>query len=774
MFGEALKAYRRQSGMTQEDLAAQAGVSVRSISNLECGRIGAPRPHTVQLLAEALGLAGADLDEFCRAAIDNDTPVEAFRMAATDPPPPETRLGSVARPVPAQLPPDIPGFAGRHEQLAELDAALEAGLNTEAGPVLTLSGSAGVGKTALATRWARRVAHRFADGQLYLNLRGFDPGGRLIDPPEAIQIFLDALGVHADEMPTELDARAALYRSLLADRRVLVVLDNARDADHVRPLLPGTATAIVVITSRDQLTGLVTTAGARPLALDLLPTAEAYDLLVGRLGADRVKAEPDAAAEIIHACARLPLALAIATARAQQNRFSLATLAEDLTDQHDRLDALDTGEITGGVRAAFSWSYTALDPAVQQTFRLLSLHAGPDISLPAAANLIGQPVPRTRRLLRDLARANLLTEHVPGRYTYHDMLRLYAMELAASTDSPDMRQAASTRLLDYYTHALHDAHRLLYSSCEPIEIPPPSHRTQTTPQHFTDERAAFRWIDTEKHVLLAAVHQARASGQHKHCWQIVRLLEPFTFLHGNWHARLVAWRAALDAAQNLPPAAQIAAHRFLAHGETHIRRYSAAHRHLQQALDLAIRVDDVNGQANVHFGLGYLWRHVGDLDRGMQEMQQALHLYQASGGQFGQRNAMSHIGLFHALRGNHAEALSISHQALKMHQKASDSGSQAFTWRIIGYAHDQLGDHSQAVTCYRRSLRHSRSMGNPIDESTVNLLLCKAYRREGDHTAADQAKAAAQHTISRLNIPLSGLPEFDSLTELHHRGADVR
>lgn len=351
--------------------------------------------------------------------------------------------------VPAQLPADVHGFAGRTEQLALLDALLaRAGRRAKAVLIVALSGTAGTGKTALAIHWAHQVATKFPDGQLYVDLRGFDSSGVAVSPAEAIRGFLGALGVAPQLIPPDLDAQTALYRSLLAGRRMLVLLDNARGADQVRPLLPGTPTVLVVTTSRNQLSSLVAADGAYPLTLDLLTDGEARELLVRRLGADQVSAEPGAIDEIITACARLPLALNIAAARAQQTGFPLAALAAELGKADQRLDVLNAGDAATDVRAVFSWSYTTLTAAAARLFRLLSLHPDPDISTSAAVRLAGQPRSVVRRLLTDLTRANLLTEHAYGRYGFHDLLRAYATDLSRVHDLD--RRAAKTRLLDHY------------------------------------------------------------------------------------------------------------------------------------------------------------------------------------------------------------------------------------------------------------------------------------------------------------------------------------
>ena len=302
--------------------------------------------------------------------------------------------------------------------------------------IVAIDGMAGVGKTALAVHWAHRVAALFPGGQLYVNLRGFDPNRSPVTPDEAVRGFLDALDVPPERVPATLEAQVGLYRSLLAGRRVLVLLDNASDAGQVRPLLPGAPGCVAVVTSRDQLAGLVTTAGAHPMTLDLPSADEARELLERRLGAARVAAESAAADEIIALCARLPLALAIvATRAATQPGLPLATLAAELRAAAGGLAEFTDPDLASDVRAVFSWSYRQLSPAAARLFRLLGMHPGPDIGLPAAASLAGQPAAEVRPLLTELARAHLI-ERAAGRYAFHDLLRAYAAELALALD-PD-------------------------------------------------------------------------------------------------------------------------------------------------------------------------------------------------------------------------------------------------------------------------------------------------------------------------------------------------
>lgn len=339
---------------------------------------------------------------------------------------------------PRHLPPATFAFTGRPAELAALDRVLlavsGAGPDAAPAPVVAVSGTAGVGKTALAVHWARRVADRFGDGQLYADLRGFGPSGTPAPAAETIGALLGALGVPPGRVPAGLEAQAALYRSLLADRRMLLILDNARDEQQVRPLLPGDAHTVVLVTSRLQLTGLSATDGAWLLSLDVLPQREAAQLLTARLGG-QLAAEPAVIGEVADLCARLPFALGVAAARAAaQPDFPLTALAAELRDTAGRLDALDSGDPAVSLRTLFSWSYRQLGAEAARVFRLLSLHPGPDITTHAAASLAGLDESAARRALRELSRAHVLAECMPGRYTCHDLLRGYAADQARTLD----------------------------------------------------------------------------------------------------------------------------------------------------------------------------------------------------------------------------------------------------------------------------------------------------------------------------------------------------
>jgi DNA-binding SARP family transcriptional activator len=675
-------------------------------------------------------------------------------VPASAAPPPAT-TGSV----PAQLPADIGGFAGRVEHLARLDdllAAADAEDRSTSVVVSVVAGTAGVGKTALAVRWAHRVADRFPDGQLYVNLRGFDASGQVMTPAAAVRGFLEALGVPPERVPVDLDAQVALYRGLLVGRRMLVVLDNARDADHVRSLLPTTPTVLTVVTSRNQLTSLVVTEGAHPVAVEPLPNAEATELLTRRLGADRVAAEPEAVQAIITACAGLPLALSIVSARALQTGFPLASLAEEL-DGTRRLDALDAGDPTTQVRAVLSWSYATLTPPATRLFRLLGLHPGPECSAAAAASLAGQPVSETRRLLTELTRANLLTEPAPHRYSFHDLLRAYATDLVHTEDTDDDRNTALTRLLDHYLHTAQAADRLLdpnRASC-PIPFDPPAEGS--TPERLADYTHALAWFSTEYRVLLAAVHCAAAAQRGIQAWQLSWCLQVFGNRRGLWLDQIATFEMMLrSAADVVSPAARATTHHYLGRAHATLRRHTDTHRHLQYALDLYVLAGDRTGQAQILRSLGAFWGLSDQPDKALQHSREALDLYRLVDHHLGQAMTLNNIALHLVALGEYAQAVTCCEEALAILQDLDDPEVQAHAWDTLGYAHHSSGQYATATNCFQRALALAQSLGDRYHEAGVMDHLGDTHLVVGDVDAARIAWTEAVRVFDDLGHPDAG------------------
>jgi DNA-binding SARP family transcriptional activator/tetratricopeptide (TPR) repeat protein len=669
--------------------------------------------------------------------------------------PPPDPIAAAPRTValPAQLPADTSGFTGRGAELRRLDGlSRTAGDRSTAVVISAVSGTAGVGKTALAVHWAHRKCQEFPDGQLYVNLRGFDPTGSPLTPAEAMRGFLDAFEVPAERIPTTFDAQVGLYRSLLSGRRVLAVLDNARDAEQVRPLLPGAPGCMVVVTSRNQLTGLVTE-GAHPLPLDLLPTAEARELLVCRLGARRVAAEPHAVDEIIALCARLPLALSIVAARAATHPgFGLAVLAGELRQTRGGLDEFAGTDPATDARAAFSWSYRQLSPDAARLFRLLGLHPGPDITAPAAASLTGRFPPQARTLLAELAQAHLIVEHTPGRYTFHDLLRAYATEQAHIIDTDDQRHAAIHRTLDHYLHTAHTAVRLLAPARDPLPLAPP--QPGVTPENPADHRQAMAWFTAEHAVLLATVVHTAATGWDTHTWQLAWTITVFLDRRGHWQDNVAIQRAALTAIQRLAdPSLRARAHRYLGRAYAEVARFDEADTHLQYALDLHRQCGDPVGQAYTHCVLGVAVERQGRHTEALAHASQALELFRAAGHRLGRAQTLKAIGWCHAMLGDHQQALTFCQQALPLLETLGDRRGQARTWDSLGYAHHHLGHHTRAITCYHHAIALCRDLGDHFREAISFARLGDTHHAIGDPDHARDAWQAALTTLDQLDHP---------------------
>ncbi|MEC3973770.1 AfsR/SARP family transcriptional regulator [Amycolatopsis sp. H20-H5] len=426
--------------------------------------------------------------------------------------------------VPRQLPFDVSGFTGRGPELAELDGFL-ATRRGDSTAIAIIEGTAGVGKTSLAVHWAHTVRDRFPGGQLFVDLRGHS-AGTPVTPDAALARFLRAVGVPAESVPSTVEERSEMLRSRLADARMLLLLDNARDADQVRPLLPGSGT-LVVVTSRNQLRGLVAREGARRIPLRTFDDRDAAALLAGSVGRARLEAEPAAVADLAELCGRLPLALALAGERASRfSGISLAGIVDELRDQRVRLDALRDPQDTGtDLRAAFSWSYKALRPPAARLFRLLGLHPGVEIGLPTAAALAGVEVHRARELLDQLASVHLLNQPSTDRYQFHDLLRVYAAERAEREVGEDERDRALRRVLDWYLASVAAANMLVRPDLltedvvlEPVEVPTPS---------FTGHEDTTAWYAAERPALVALVGIAAAHGWASRAWRLAWLLRGF-------------------------------------------------------------------------------------------------------------------------------------------------------------------------------------------------------------------------------------------------------
>jgi DNA-binding SARP family transcriptional activator len=665
------------------------------------------------------------------------------------PKPAHAAVVRVRPPVPAQLPPDVPRFVGRAAEVARLDTVL-AGAGSMA--VCCLSGTAGVGKSTLAVHWAHRVRDRFPDGQLYVNLRGFDPGAAPMDPPDALRRFLGALNTPPERIPHDLDALVGLYRSLLAGRRVLVVLDNARDAEQVRPLLPGGAGCLVVVTSRDPLAGLVAAEGAQPFTIGLLSPGEARQMLAGRLGEPRLAAESDAADELIALCARLPLALAVLAARAAtEPDLPLAGLVAQVRGAGAELDPFAGEDRATDVRGVFSWSYRTLGAPAARLFRLLALHPGPDISTRAAAALAGLLHGRARDLLTELAHAHLVTEPAPGRFALHDLLRAYARELAAR-DGAAEGHAAPQRLLDHYLHTARAAAMVINPRPDPLGLAPPV--PGAAPREHADYEHAMTWFAEERPVLQAMVPWSVEIGFPAHSWRLAWTMVDFLDRRGFWDEWAKAETAALDAARQTGDlAGQALCHRDLASAYTQMKKFPAAEADLRAALTLFTELKDVRGQAGCYNNLGWLYGVQDRYQDALENAEQALHLVRLIDDVVEEARALNSVGQSHALLDQPEHAIHYCGEALKLFERAGDLHGQAAALDGLGLAYQKLPDPAEAASCYERAAALFRRVGERYFEADTLLKLGDVLRAPGDDRGARLIWLQALDILSELDHP---------------------
>ncbi|RKT55115.1 AfsR/SARP family transcriptional regulator [Saccharothrix australiensis] len=630
------------------------------------------------------------------------------RVLAGDP-----ALSGVARAsaaVPRGLPAPPAPFVGRRDELDRLDAALDQAGGTVV--ISAIAGAGGIGKTWLALHWAHRHLDRFPDGQLFADLRGFSPDGAPLATEAVLRGFLDALGADRARVPVDPHARAALFRSLVADKRVLIVLDNAADTAQVADLLPGGASCTVLVTSRNRLTGLIAGHSAHHLPLDVLTDAEARALLADRLGADRVAAEPAAVAELIGLCGGFPLALGIVAAHAVAG-LPLAELVADLRESG--LGALDDDDPAASLPAVFSWSYRALTADQARLFALLGAAPGPDIGLPAAASLAGLPSARTRALLRGLEQASLVARDGAGRYRMHDLIRRFAADRAAGHDV----DAALRRLADFYLRTAHAGNLLLHPYVTPIDLDPPEPGSR--PQPLADDAAALAWFDAEHANLLATVDAAAAGGRHRVVWQLAWAMNTYHFRRGNRHDQWALWRAGLAAAQRLgDPAAQLLAHRMLGRASADVDRPEEAMRHLYQALALAEETGARADQAHTHHALTWSWVQADDHERALEHAMRALEIHRTLGNPAWQADTLNAVGWCAAQLGRHDFAREHCRAALTLQRAHGDREGEADTLDSLGFIDHRTGAHEDAVRHFAAAVDLYRAVDNTYQ--AVNTL----------------------------------------------------
>ncbi|WP_328608976.1 tetratricopeptide repeat protein [Amycolatopsis sp. NBC_00345] len=641
--------------------------------------------------------------------------------------------------VPRQLPPPPLQFTARADEMRALSAACDDAqvLRDSVMVISAVAGAGGVGKTSLALHWAHRWLDRFPDGQLYVDLRGFDPVNPPLPTAAAIRGFLDALGVAPSATPVSLPAQISLYRTLVSGKRMLIILDNARDTAAVEPLLPGSTVNTVIVTSRNYLPGIVAR-GAHTIRLPTFTPAEAHELLAKHLGTDRIHAEPEASSVLIRTCAGLPLAISIIAARARLNpTFPLALLADELTDETSRLDGLDAGEVPVRLSSVFSASYYALDDDAAALFRHLGLVPGTDIGTAAVASLVGLPAHLIRRQLRTVESAHLVEQHRPGRFRMHDLVSLYARDRARTDLPAESQDQAIRRLADFYLHTAFKAEHLLDARRPSIDLPPANPGCHTTAPR--NRAAAERWFTEEHANLLAAQQLAIRHSWHDKVWRIAWTLNTYHMRHDRRDDNLRIWQAAIDAVAHIPEVSdQADVHRLYGWAHIMVGDHDQGMKHLDRALRLFQDADDVAGQARAHEALAAAWEQQGDHQRALPPALHALNLYQNLDQPARTANALNTVGWHYARLGELDQATTYCTAALDLYRCHSYLDAEAYALHTLGYIDHHSGRHHSAVRHYRRAVNLLRGERDPKQEAVVLADLAEVYASGGKHRRARQ------------------------------------
>lgn len=642
--------------------------------------------------------------------------------------------GREANRVPAQLPNPPASFVGREQELDQLDAMLSR--NNESAVIMALAGTGGVGKTALALHWAHRVRGRFPDGQLYVDLRGYGPDDP-VPAEEALAGFLHALGMDGASIPNDLSERASRLRSFLADTRTLLVLDNARTPEQVRPLMPATPGCVVVVTSRDPLVGLAAKEGAHRVALDQLSMAEARELLRNLLGADRAEAEPVAVDRVIQRCARLPLPLRIA---AERVRLRPNVLIDDLVGEMEPQEWLDLrpdadGDLYFSVRAVLSWSYQHLPHQAAELFRLWGLHPGHDIDIDALVALTGQDRRGTRHALEALRRAHLVGESIAGRYHLHDLLRLYAGELTREFDDEFVRHAAQTRLFEHYLATAEMA--MQWVSPQDSELPAERATGFASASTFSCYETALRWLDVERANLVQVVEHAPDRDLPTYTTDLSAVLWPYLDL--GWHpddGGRVHARALQVAQQRGDRVAEGIARRSLGLGHHRLNQNDEAIVHFKRALDVQQELGESRSQAVTHGFLAGAYELMGRLDDAIEHVERALELFEGFELRGPQGRMLSRLGHLRRHQGCYEQARSCFERSLEIAEQIDHWPSKANSLSSLARLCLDNGQEDDAVNYAHSALAIGRVKGMRALENAALDILGVAYRRLGQHEEA--------------------------------------
>jgi len=756
-FAGLLRQLRAGARLTQEELAEAAGLSPRSVSDLERGIHRTARKDTAVLLADALGLAEPPRALFVAAARSRASAAEVLAVVRGEAP-------GAAAAATRTLPRDTASFTGRERELARL---LEALVPTAAdGGVVgihAIDGMAGIGKTTFAVHAAHRLAPDFPDGQFFLPLHAHTPGQRPVDPADALGSLLLTAGLAPQQIPPGAEARAARWRGQVAGKKILLLLDDAASHQQVRPLLPGTAGSLVLVTSRRRLTALE---DAAVVSLDVLPPGEATALLARLTARPGVRASDAAVGELTRLCGYLPLAIGMLASQLRHHlAWTPAELAADVAAARDRLALMHAEDVSVG--AAFTLSYTDLTAAQQRLFRRLGLLPGPSIDAYAAAALDGTALDNARRGLEDLYDQHLLTEPAPGRYQLHDLLREHARALAAA-DNPAESDAATGRLLDYYLHTALAAGRH-FATPPAARRPPPGDPPAQAPD-MTALGQAAGWLDAERANLHAAADYAAGRARSRHAIAIPAAMSGFLTARGYWDQSaalhqnaLIASRQAGDRLGEADTLTELG----VLQAET--GGYPAAAATLTRAVALYGDAGDVPGQAHALNQLGYLRVLTGDYRAATASTRQALTLARSASDRFVEADTLIHLGLVQQETGDYPAALASHQQALALFSTLGDLEGQAEALNCLGVGQQETGDYPAAAASHQQALALFSTLGNLQGQANTLNDLGIVQQETGDYPAAAASHQQALAIYREFGRRLGQAEALNRLGDLSSR-----
>jgi tetratricopeptide (TPR) repeat protein/transcriptional regulator with XRE-family HTH domain len=803
-FAALLRQLRADARLTQEELAEAASLSLRAVSDLERGIHRSAHRDTAVLLADALGLAGPARDRFVAAARGKAPAAEVLTARQ------ESAPGAFAAEATRGLPRDIAAFTGRQAELAQLMGTLAA--VAAGGGVVgihAIDGMAGIGKTTFAVHAAHRLAASFPDGQFFLPLHAHTRGQRPVDPADALASLLLTARVPVAQIPPGLEARAGRWRDQVAGRKILLLLDDAAGHEQVRPLLPGTAGSLVLVTSRRRLTALD---DAAVITLNPLPPAEAATLLARLAARAGIHAADPAVAELTRQCGYLPLAIGMLASQLRHHpAWSAADLAAELADAQDRLAVMRAENVS--VAAAFGLSYHDLSPDSQRLFRRLGLVPGPSFDAYAAAALDGSSLASARRHLDELYDQHLITEPVSSRYQLHDLLREHARTLATA-DDPAGRDTAVGRLLDYYLHTTAAAGWHFASSTAVYRHLPPGDPPAYAPDVTIYQQAA-EWLETERPNLHAAVDYCATRGRLPHAAQIPAAMSGFLLDHGHWAQAAALYQTGIAAAQrdrdrrseadtliqlgflqsltgDYPAAATALARALELHRDLHDRLgqadaltelgflhsltgdYPAAAASHLQALAVARDLGDRLGQATTLNGLGKVQRLTGDYTAAAASLQRALALYGDLGNRRGQADALYSLGMVQQETGDYTAAAASQQQALALSREDGDRSGQAHALNHLGLVQQLTGDYPGAAASHQQALELFRGFGHRRCEAAALNNLGQLATQTADTCSGRHQHAQALAIAREIGMPLEEAHALEGIGRSHLKDGSRR